>query len=102
MAANQKKQTRISELAKDLGLKNKDILDVLGETGISGKSSSGTLDPDEFNLVMDTVTSRSQLNGIGDYIDGKITLEPKQPEPKKEQPKKPAKPEAPKHAAPKA
>ena len=96
MAANQKKQTRISELAKDLGVKNKDILDVLAENGVSGKSSSGTIDPDEFNIVMNELTSRSQISGIEDYINGKVKLEPKQaPAPAK-------KPEAPKAEAPKA
>ena len=96
MAANQKKQTRISELAKDLGVKNKDILDVLAENGVSGKSSSGTIDPDEFNIVMNELTSRSQISGIEDYINGKVKLEPKQaPAPAK-------KPEAPKAETPKA
>ncbi len=77
MAANQKKQTRISELAKDLGVKNKEILDILNENGVEGKSSSGTIDPEEFNLVMNELTSRNQISGIGDYIDGKLKLESK-------------------------
>ena len=100
MAANQKKQTRISELAKELGVKNKDILDVMNESGITGKSSSGTLDPEEFNVVMNELTTRNQIENIGDYIDGKIKLEPKKAETKPE-PKKPAKSETPKAEAPK-
>ena len=74
MAANQKNQTRISNLAKDLGLKNKDILDILVENGIEGKSHSGTLDPDEFNLVVNELTSRNQISGIGEYLDGKTKI----------------------------
>ena len=104
MAANQKKQTRVSELAKDLGIKNKELLDVLGENGITGKSASGTIDPDEFNIVMNDLTSRNQISGIGDYIDGKVKLEPKsepKPEPKASEPKKSVKNESAKPEAPK-
>lgn len=76
MAANQKNQTRISSLAKDLGMRNKDILDLLAENGIEGKSHSATLNEDEFNLVMNELTSRNQMSGIGDYLDKKITIDP--------------------------
>ena len=111
MAANQKKQTRISELAKELGMKNKEILEVMNDSGITGKSSSGALNPDEFNIVMDELTSRNQISNISDYLDGKIKLEPKKVEEKPEkkaEPKKPAaksetpKAETPKTEAPKA
>ena len=114
MAANQKNQTRISNLAKDLGLKNKDILDLLAENGIDGKSHSAMLDPDEFNLVMNELTARNQISGIGDYLDGKTKIVVEKPaekpaapkketaQPKKETaPKSEAKPEAPKSEQPK-
>ena len=89
MAANQKNQTRISSLAKDLGMRNKDILDLLAENGIEGKSHSATLNEDEFNLVMNELTSRNQMSGIGDYLDKKITIDPPKPaaKPKAEKPK---------------
>jgi translation initiation factor IF-2 len=74
MALNQKNSTRISNLAKDLNLKNKDILDILAENGIEGKSHSAILDPEEFNIVMNELTSRNQITGIGDYLDGKVKL----------------------------
>ncbi len=96
MAANQKKPTRINELAKDLGVKNKDILDILNDNGIEGKSSSGTIDPEEFNIVMNDLTSRNQTDNLTDYIDGKAKLESK-PAEKKTEPKKTAKAEAPKN-----
>ena len=94
MAANQKNQTRISNLAKDLGLKNKDILDILAENGIEGKSHSGTLDPDEFNLVVNELTSRNQITGIGEYLDGKTKIPPRDKGEAKSQPKSDAKPDA--------
>ena len=94
MAANQKNQTRISNLAKDLGLKNKDILDILAENGIEGKSHSGTLDPDEFNLVVSELTSRNQITGIGEYLDGKTKIPTRDKGEAKSQPKSDAKPDA--------
>ena len=94
MAANQKNQTRISNLAKDLGLKNKDILDILAENGIEGKSHSGTLDPDEFNLVLNELTSRNQITGIGEYLDGKTKIPTRDKGEAKSQPKSDAKPES--------
>lgn len=90
MAANQKKPTRINELAKDLGVKNKDIIDVLNDNGITGKSSSGTIDAEEFNIVMNDLTSKNQTDNLTDYIDGKAKLGAKVEE------KKPQKTEAPK------
>ena len=94
MAANQKNQTRISNLAKDLGLKNKDILDILAENGIEGKSHSGTLDPDEFNLVVNELTSRNQITGIGEYLDGKTKIPTRDKGEAKSQPKPDAKSES--------
>lgn len=107
MAANQKNQTRISSLAKDLGMKNKDILDLLAENGIEGKSHSATLSEDEFNLVMNEMTSRNQINGIGDYLDKKVKIDPPKPAAKPKAAKPAAggsesKPSAPAKEAPKA
>ncbi|MCI8388151.1 MAG: translation initiation factor IF-2 [Clostridiales bacterium] len=102
MAANQKNQTRISNLAKDLGLKNKDILDILTENGIEGKSHSATLDSDEYNLVMNELTSRNQVTGIGDYLDKKATIQPRSTEkPETTKSDSPKKPKQPKTEAPK-
>ncbi|MBE6611342.1 MAG: translation initiation factor IF-2 [Ruminococcaceae bacterium] len=75
-------------------MKNKEIIDVLAERGIEGKTHSTVLTPDEFGLVISTLTERSQIDSLDDYIDGKIKIE--MPEPK------PAKPKTPKAAAPKA
>ncbi len=87
MAANQKNQVRISTLAKELGLKNKDVLDVVVEVGITGKTHSGALTPDEFNLVMSRITERHQIENIGDYLDGKTKIAVKPAAPKPEAPK---------------
>ncbi len=120
MAAIQKNQTKISSLAKDLGLKNKELLDVLNASGIEGKSHSATLEPEEWGLIMDALTQRAQVDSISDYLDKKVTVPAAEPkaetkkaaakeeatpaeEPKAEKPKTTkAKKEAVKEEAPKA
>ncbi|MBO5219392.1 MAG: translation initiation factor IF-2 [Clostridia bacterium] len=99
MAAN-KNQTRVSNLAKDLGMKNKEIIDVLAARGIEGKTHSTVLTSDEFGLVMSAITETKQIESLDDYLDGKIKIEaPKAEAPK---PQQPAKSKAPKAEAPKA
>ncbi len=72
MAQNQ--QYRISQLAKELGLKGKDIVDVLSANGIEGKTSSATLDPDEFGLVMDVLSKQNQISNLDPYLDGDVVI----------------------------
>ena len=72
MAQNQ--QYRISQLAKELGLKGKDIVDVLAASGIEGKTSSAALDPDEFGLVMDVLSKQNQISNIDPYLDGEVVI----------------------------
>ena len=72
MAQNQ--QYRISQLAKELGMKGKDIVDVLAANGIEGKTSSAALDPDEFGLVMDVLSKQNQISNIDPYLDGEVVI----------------------------
>ena len=64
-----KPQIKANQLAKDLGLKSKDIVDIMGEKGIELKTQK-TLEPHEFNVLFDALTSAHQIEGIDDYIDG--------------------------------
>ena len=103
MAETKKNQTKISSLAKDLGIKNKDLLDVLTGSGIDSKSSSASVDPEEFNLIMNTLTSRAQVDSIADYLDGKTKIVIDEPKPKAAKAEDTAaKTEEPKKKAPKA
>ncbi len=75
MAAKDKNTTKVSSLAKELGIKNKDLIEILNESGIEGKSHSGTLDPEEWGVVINALTERSQIENIGEYLDGKVRIE---------------------------
>ncbi len=66
---------KISVLAKDLGLKNKEILEVLAENGIAGKTHSSPLSEDEFAFVVEYFTNKNQISNINDYLNGKIKIE---------------------------
>ncbi|MBQ3791538.1 MAG: hypothetical protein II797_00355, partial [Clostridia bacterium] len=109
---------RINQIAKDFGLKNKDVLSVLESRKIGGKSTQSTLEPGEFSVLLDALTLGSQIKGLDAYLSGKALIpnpnpvkkekkpaeekkKPAESAPKKETPAaetkpKPAAPEAPK------
>ena len=64
-----KPQIKANQLAKDLNLKSKDIIDMMAEKGIELKTQK-SLEPHEFNVLFDALTSAHQIEGIDDYIDG--------------------------------
>ncbi|MBR2335114.1 MAG: translation initiation factor IF-2 [Clostridia bacterium] len=81
-----KPQIKANQLAKDLGIKSKEIVDIMSEKGIELKAQK-SLEPREFNILFDALTSAYQIDGIDDYIDGVTTipskLEKKAPEAEK-------------------
>ncbi len=68
MASNQN-QFKVNQLAKDLGIKGKEITDLLGAKGFEVKSQSA-LEAVEFGVLMDSLTKANQIDNIDDYIDG--------------------------------
>ncbi len=70
----QLQQYRISQLAKELGLKGKDIIDILSAHGIDGKTQSASLDPDEYGLVMDVLSKDNQISSLDAYLDGDVVI----------------------------
>ena len=54
---------KVNQLAKDLGIKGKDITDLLAEKGISVKSQA-SLEAVEFGILMDSLTKSNQITGI--------------------------------------
>ncbi len=68
MAANQ--QFKLNKLAKDLGLKSKELVEILSQNGIEAKTTQKALEPAEFDVLFDTLTRANQISNIGDYLDG--------------------------------
>ena len=67
MASNP--QFKVNQLAKDLGIKSKDIVDTLAEKGITAKTQ-GALEGREFDILMETLTKQNQIKDIDSYIFG--------------------------------
>lgn len=65
---------RINTIAKDFGIKGKDIVDVLAANGIEGKTATGTLEFDEFAVLLDKLTFANQITNMGDYLSGKADI----------------------------
>ena len=87
MASNN--QFKINQLAKDLGLKGKELTDMLSEKGFEVKSQS-SLEPIEFGVLFDSLTKANQIDNIDDYIDGATFIPSKlKTEEKKVEEKKP-------------
>ena len=80
-------QIKANQLAKDLNIKSKDMVDIMASKGLDLKAQKA-LEPAEFSLLFDAITSMHQIEGIDDYIDG-LTFIPskleKKPEVKKEE-----------------
>ena len=64
-----KPQIKANQLAKDLGIKSKDIVDIMAEKGIELKTQK-SLEPHEFDVLFDALTQAYQIENIDDYIDG--------------------------------
>ena len=79
-------QFKINQIAKDLGKKSKDIVELLVQNGVDVKNSQKTLEALEFDILFDTITKQNQITEIENYIDG-ITYIPSKEKaaPKEEQ-----------------
>ncbi len=62
-------QFKVNQIAKDLNLKSKDIIDIFSAKGIEVKTQK-TLEPKEFDILWEALTRSNQITNIEDYIDG--------------------------------
>ena len=94
MIAN--KKYKIAEIAKDFGLKNNDIINILKAHADGGPVHTSTIDEDDFAIIFEVLTSENQIVGLEDYLAGKTDVAPEhrpapkpvKPEEKKEKPVK--------------
>ena len=85
-------QYKVNQFAKDLGIKTKDVQDVLAQKGLEVKTQTA-LSPEEFGVLFDSLTRANQLDNIGDYLDG-VTYIPSRKKDEKPAPKTEEKPQA--------
>ncbi len=67
-------QFKINQMAKDMGLKSKELCDLLTEKGVADAKSQKTLTEQEFNLLFQSLTVANQVENIYDYMDGKTRI----------------------------
>ncbi len=87
--ADTKFQFKINKLAKDLGLKNKDLTDLLAQKGLGEISVQKQLEPAEFDVLFDALTKEHQIVDIESYLKGDTYIPSKKPKvakPKAEEP----------------
>ena len=84
MINNQK--YKINTMAKDLNMKSKDLLDLFTKLGMTDRKHSSVVETEEFNVVMEALTSKKQVANFDDYLAGKVTITQKKevPAPKSE------------------
>ncbi len=79
--SNPNSMFRITQLAKDLGQKPKDLVTTLGELGVTVKSNSATLDADEVNLLFEHLSASARIKDIDGYMNGRTRITvPENPE----------------------
>ncbi|MCL2772505.1 MAG: translation initiation factor IF-2 [Oscillospiraceae bacterium] len=59
---------KLSVVAKNFNLKNKDIQDILSSHSITGKSPAATLEDDELNMIFEHLTQNNHVENIDDYM----------------------------------
>ena len=70
MASTINQQFKITKLAKDLGMKSKDLVELLAQNGIEAKTTQKALEPLEFDILFESLTQANQITDIGSYLDG--------------------------------
>ena len=71
---------KISNLAKDFGIKSKDIVDLLARNGYPNRSVSATISIDEFEAIMNSMTAANQITDMNAYLDGRTYIRKKNTE----------------------
>ncbi|MBQ8141495.1 MAG: translation initiation factor IF-2 [Clostridia bacterium] len=83
-------QFKVSQLAKDLNLKNKDVMEALAAKGITVKSAQANLEPAQFDILFESLTRDNQIDSIEKYMNGTTYIPSKKPKAEKAEQEKPA------------
>ena len=66
-------QYKVNQLAKDLNIKTKDIVDMMSGAGLEVKTQKN-LEPDEFGVFLNLITQANQIKDIDRYLDGETYI----------------------------
>ena len=65
---------KINTLAKELGIKTKDLVNIAAKCGVEIKNTGAFLTVEEFDIIFNAVTQENQLNDINSYLSGKTFI----------------------------
>ena len=65
---------KINKLAQDLGMKSRELIDVLASYGFEGKTNNSSISEEEFNVLMGHLTASHQIVDINGYFTGKTHI----------------------------
>ena len=72
--ADNRNEMKIKQLAHDLGMRSKELCDLLAKYGYTDKNSNGSVSETEFNVIMGALTASNQIVHINDYFIGKTHI----------------------------
>ena len=67
-------QFKINQMAKDMGMKSKDLTDLLAAKGVEDVKAQRALTDREFSVLFQALTEAHQVDNIYDYMDGKTRI----------------------------
>ncbi len=67
-------QFKINQMAKDMGLKSKELTDLLTAKGVEDVKAQRALTDYEFSVLLQALTEAHQVDNIYDYMDGKTRI----------------------------
>ena len=89
MNANDKTKTKINEAAKDLGVSNQELIEVLEKELKVSKKPSAVLTCGEMEFILEYFSQKNQVENFDAYFATRNQPKPEKPaEPKKEAKKK--------------
>ncbi len=66
--------SKVSQIAKDFGMKNKEVISLIEEAGLGVKPHTADLTPDEFNLFFDQATKKHEIGSLDNFMTGKTVI----------------------------
>ena len=70
---------RVNTLAKDLGMKTKDLLDFTFKCGMQDKTATAIITPEELAIILDRLTMENQTTNMAAYVAGNTVMPTKAP-----------------------
>ncbi len=72
---------RVREVAKDLNMPNKDVLDILSQYFPEPKKTMTALEEPELDVIFETFTQRNSVKSLDEYFAQREEKKPEQPAP---------------------